>query len=212
VVAVPADIIYCGTPFVLGVTATKLVRILARLGIVIVMLAIFCFVATEVFRRRPELHLHKKAIAGALAGGGALLWLIGKVHGKGEDGTSKNGGPVALRFCGGVLAGAGAIVSCVIPISQAIASPQTFAQVIVQKHLSSILKKPGAGHSGTTETAKGPLKVQGIFFRTNDPSAIINGQTVFVGDRIGAARITAIERQSVTVEIAQEKKVLSFRL
>jgi len=31
-----------------------------------------------------------------------------------------------------------------------------------------------------------------------------------VGDRIGAARVVAIERQSVTVEIAQERKVLSL--
>jgi hypothetical protein len=188
------------------------VRILARIGLVLVVLAIFCFGATEVFKRRPELLLHKKAIAGGLAGAGTLLWLIAKVHGKSEEGTSKQGGLLSLQFCGCLLASAGAIVSCIAPISQFIASPQSIVRLTSQESWPEIFKKRAGGNSGSTRSAKGSLRIQGIFFRTNDPSAIINGQTVFVGDRIGAARITAIERQSVTIEIAQEKKVLTVSL
>lgn len=177
----------------------------------LVVLAIFCFVATEAFKRRPELQLHKKAIAGGLAGAGTLVWLVGMVHGKREGDTSKNGGLLSLQFCGCLLAGVGAIVSCVSPISQFIASPQTFLHLTSQTNWPKIFNK-SAERSESTESAQAPLKVQGIFFRTNDPSAIINGQTVFVGDRVGKARITAIEKQSVTVEIAQQKKVLNFPL
>ena len=77
------------------------------------------------------------------------------------------------------------------------------------QHLPHFVRKSGGSDSERNPT-KGQLKVQGIFYRERDPSAIINGQTVTVGDRIGTAKVVAIERQSVTVEIAQERKVLSL--
>ncbi len=42
-------------------------------------------------------------------------------------------------------------------------------------------------------TAAG-YKLQGIFYKRNNPSAAINGRTVFVGGRVGDARVTAITR------------------
>jgi hypothetical protein len=45
-----------------------------------------------------------------------------------------------------------------------------------------------------SETA---LKLQGIFYRSSRASALINGQTLFVGDEIGGATLVAIERQAV---------------
>jgi hypothetical protein len=41
------------------------------------------------------------------------------------------------------------------------------------------------------------LKLQGIFYRANRASALINGQTLFVGDEIEGVRLVAVERQSV---------------
>src|SRR5262249_38088763 len=44
-----------------------------------------------------------------------------------------------------------------------------------------------------------PLRLQGIVFDPKRPSAVINGKTLFVRDRIGEFRVTAIKQDSVTV-------------
>jgi cytoskeletal protein RodZ len=54
------------------------------------------------------------------------------------------------------------------------------------------------------------LRLQGIFYRLNKPSAVLNGLTVFVGDQIGEARVRKIERMSVTVELQGQIKVLQL--
>jgi hypothetical protein len=44
------------------------------------------------------------------------------------------------------------------------------------------------------------LKVTGIFFRKNNPLALINAKTVGIGDEIDGIRVTKIESDRVTVE------------
>jgi hypothetical protein len=44
------------------------------------------------------------------------------------------------------------------------------------------------------------LKLQSIIYREDKPAAVINGEMLFVGDEIRGARVTGIERSSVTVE------------
>lgn len=52
------------------------------------------------------------------------------------------------------------------------------------------------------------IKLQAIFYRLSKSSARINGQVVSVGDSVGAAKVTAIERDRVELEMAGEKKVV----
>ncbi len=54
------------------------------------------------------------------------------------------------------------------------------------------------------------LKVQGIFYRAKNPSAMINGKSLFVGDHVAGATIVAITADSVTVELNGAKKVLTL--
>jgi hypothetical protein len=54
------------------------------------------------------------------------------------------------------------------------------------------------------------LKLQGILFAATRPCAIVNDKTVFVGDQIGAFRVTAISKDSVTLQNQTETKVLSL--
>jgi hypothetical protein len=42
-------------------------------------------------------------------------------------------------------------------------------------------------------------KLQSIFYRPKSPSAVINGKTLFIGDRVGAAQVVAIERDAATL-------------
>jgi hypothetical protein len=58
---------------------------------------------------------------------------------------------------------------------------------------------------------KPPLpKLQAIIFSPARPCAIINGRTLYVGNRIGAFRITAIQPNSVTLVSGTETNVLQL--
>lgn len=61
------------------------------------------------------------------------------------------------------------------------------------------------------EAPPATFKLQGIFYRPSNPSAVVNARTVFVGDRIANAKVKAIDRQSVTLDIAGETKVLTLQ-
>ncbi len=53
-------------------------------------------------------------------------------------------------------------------------------------------------------------KLQGILFDPTRPCAIVDGATVFVGDRVGEFRVTAISKDKVTLRSGTQTKVLSL--
>lgn len=55
------------------------------------------------------------------------------------------------------------------------------------------------------------MKLQGIFYRSSRASALIDGQSVFVGDEIDGAKIVAIERQQVRLVKGGRPAVLKLR-
>jgi hypothetical protein len=55
------------------------------------------------------------------------------------------------------------------------------------------------------------LRLQGIFFRPANPSAVINAKTVFIGDKIEGVRVTGIERDCVTLEWEGQTKELTLQ-
>ena len=71
-------------------------------------------------------------------------------------------------------------------------------------------EKPADRASSLTgpDTPLPELKLQGIFFRAVKSSALINGQTVFLGDDVEGAKVVAIERQVVRVLWANKTNVL----
>lgn len=54
------------------------------------------------------------------------------------------------------------------------------------------------------------LKLQGIFYRKDAPEALISGKSVRVGGKVKEARVTAIERTSVTLEFGGQRRTLSL--
>lgn len=52
------------------------------------------------------------------------------------------------------------------------------------------------------------LKLQGVFYNTVNPAAVINGKTYFVGNVVSDAKIVKIESDRVTVEWNNETRVL----
>ena len=71
-------------------------------------------------------------------------------------------------------------------------------------------KPPVTPPPAETNVAFPILKLQGIYYRLNNPSVLINGRTLFIGDRIEGARVVNIERQNVTVEFGGQRKVLEL--
>ena len=53
-------------------------------------------------------------------------------------------------------------------------------------------------------------KLQGILFAATRPCAIVNGQTVYVGDSISEFRVAAISKDSITLRNGTETRVLSL--
>lgn len=55
-----------------------------------------------------------------------------------------------------------------------------------------------------------PLKLQGIFFNPKNPSAIVNGRTVSLGERVGGFFVLAISPTAVTLANNTTTNVLSL--
>ena len=74
---------------------------------------------------------------------------------------------------------------------------------------------PGQQDIATNMAAAGaepaPLRLQGVVFSPTRPSAMISGQTVFVGDYVGEQRVAAISPMSVTLVGGGQTNVLSLK-
>jgi MSHA biogenesis protein MshK len=58
--------------------------------------------------------------------------------------------------------------------------------------------------------APGGYKVNSIFYKPKNPAAVVNSKMVYVGDRIGDAKVVAIEKDAVIIEVEGEKKALTL--
>jgi hypothetical protein len=55
------------------------------------------------------------------------------------------------------------------------------------------------------------FKLQGIFYRPSNPSAVINSKTVYIGDLILNGKVKAIDRQTVTIDVGGATQVLTLQ-
>jgi hypothetical protein len=55
-----------------------------------------------------------------------------------------------------------------------------------------------------------PLRLRAIFYRPDNPSAMINTKTLFLGDKIGDSRVIDIGRESVTLLCKGQTNVLTL--
>jgi hypothetical protein len=55
-----------------------------------------------------------------------------------------------------------------------------------------------------------PLRLQGIFFNPKNPSAVVNGRTVYLGERVAGFFVLAMSPSSVTFANATVTNVLSL--
>jgi len=68
----------------------------------------------------------------------------------------------------------------------------------------------GAVNVAAVVNLPAPMKLQGIFFNPRSPSAVVNGQSVYLGDRVGGFRVVGISPVAVTLVSATATNVLSL--
>ena len=54
------------------------------------------------------------------------------------------------------------------------------------------------------------IELQAIYYRLNNPTAVINGKTVREGDLLAGGKIAIINRNSVELDVAGSRKVVRF--
>ncbi|HIG31101.1 MAG TPA: hypothetical protein EYQ50_26180 [Verrucomicrobiales bacterium] len=86
-----------------------------------------------------------------------------------------------------------------------VASPVIGGEMISEKVESPSVPVPAA------ETVDWPkLKLSGIFFRANNPSILVNGRTLFVGDEVEGVQVVAITRHHALNSKGGETKTLTM--
>ena len=61
-----------------------------------------------------------------------------------------------------------------------------------------------------SQPAVPPFKLNAIFYRAKNPSVVINSKTLYVGDKVGQAKVLKINRESVTLEKGGQTNVLTL--
>jgi hypothetical protein len=72
--------------------------------------------------------------------------------------------------------------------------------------------KPGPAAPARSATPKvfPKIKIQGIYFRTNNPSIIINGETLFEGSWQGKIHVITITKTNVVLDLEGEQRVFKI--
>src|SRR5439155_18235425 len=129
-----------------------------------------------------------------------LLWLISKVHGGGDD-FKRADRILTMRFCGSLLGSFGGVVSNIAHVQEVVSAPAAIFHATAREHAPPVkLTETSTPSRESGHGEPGNFKVQGIIYRPADPSAIVIGITVFIGDRVGHAKVIAIDRNAVTLE------------
>jgi hypothetical protein len=90
----------------------------------------------------------------------------------------------------------------------------TVAQAPGEALATGELTPPGAGAVAVSESRDPPepaFKLQGIYYRMKNPTALINGQTLLVGEEVDGAKVLAIERYAVNLLIDGQTNILMIR-
>ena len=195
--------------------------------------ALFCVFFAQFGADQPFFEANRLLIAGLVLGLGVTLWFVGR-HKKAkadkaaaeqgeqsEQEETKSGFPIDL-FSMQHWAILFTILSvCIVFIRPwKIVRTQMNSEVtaLQREEKKSVARKPVLAVVTVTNQlakatpAKPPkIKLQGIVFREKNPSALINGQTYYVGDRVEGVEILAVSRQFVTMKFADETRTLVLR-
>jgi len=185
------------------------------LGFSVGILAVFCITVAETLVPLPMFDQFRPYAAIALGVAGGVFWFIGRALGRK---LAANGGNprfilVDLRYWGPMLMVFGLITLFIRPLRQThtdapqmVARPAPKPAVVVAK----VPEPPKPQPVIQAPPVFPRMKMQGVFFRSAHPFAIINGQSYTVGDHVGEVLVRSIDKESVLVEFGGEIKTLTM--
>jgi len=199
-------------------------NIWGRLGISVAIVAVFSIVMIEILQGKAFYGVYRWAICAVLLAMGTFLLLIGgfvnrKIRESHRGDPEGPTGPfllVDLQYWGLMLTIFGIIVIFIVPFEK-VAAREAKAAAPKEK----IVKK-GVPVAVTNEPPKPPpppepkpvafpvLKLQGLVYRGEDSSALINGRTYFVGDIVADTKVISISPTNVVVEREGQRKELQM--
>jgi hypothetical protein len=204
-------------------------NIWSRLGIAVALLGIFCIACSEMIQRDGYYDLHRRQIAGALCGIGAIAYMVGRVWNRklrllkeqeerpaeeSQEDEGNAGEPFALfdlAYWGPILAAFGLVVAFIpgkgvnaTAAAQAAAPPKPKVELAAQTNAGKIDLKQ------TRQVTFPAVKLQGVTQRGTNSSALIDGRTYFLGEMVGNARLIAIFATSVVLELQGEMHSLTL--
>lgn len=194
----------------------------AILGFSVGIIALFCVSLAEFAAEKPFFESNRAVIATLLCFLGIAFWFIGRFKGRQqtqeveehvpepgwEPETPETHSRLSLfsyQYWGVILVILSASVLFVRPWRTAPKPAMTDPTPLVR------LEKPVPTNAPPPKPAPPPeprpvqfpeLKLQGIIYRQNEPAAIINAETYYVGDRVSGAQVVAITRHSVELRMA----------
>ena len=200
-------------------------NIWGRLGISVAIVAAFSILMTEVLQGLDFYDTYRWAICAGLLAMGAFLLVIGRfVNAKireshkhderEEEGAVK--GPfilVNLEYWGLILTIFGVIVIFIVPYKK------VEARAVAQRTNAPAKKPPVVAITNEAPPPPEPpkpvkpavfpeAKLQGIVYKRERSSALINGRTYFVGDYIGDAKVISIGITNAFLEMEGQQKEL----
>lgn len=196
-------------------------NIWTRLGLSVAFSAGFYILIVEVLQKCAQFQTYKMQCVLGLLGGGGLLALLGLSSrtGRGQrpgDPAVRNGetatsvwqtkptGLLTLPYCGCMLMVFGLITVMITPSTRAQA--MNWARALTARARPAAQSAPGA----MAQNPLAGLKLQGIIYRPTNPSAVINGQPVFVGETVGGATVKAITTDAVILAYGSSQLVLNL--
>jgi hypothetical protein len=189
------------------------------LGVSAAILVAFGFFALKALQSNNFLQERQKQMAIALAGAGALLWLVQKVHHKPVEVESEEAHNYASPFyatgsywgiilllCGAMVGGAG-------QIRQTVGRANWKGRFASLSNMVTLPRQAKANARGPKANTEPEIRLQGIGYNPNPAksSVIINGQTLLCGESAGGIKVLSINAGSVTVEAAGQVKVLTLK-
>jgi MSHA biogenesis protein MshK len=207
-----------------------------RLGVSVALSAGFYIFMTEYLQKTAYFETHKWQCVIGLIGAGVFLWMTGQIFqgkpssqprgsashtaryragGVWSDPAGSGQGFFSLRYCGLMLMLFGVITVVITPSTRATVVAATRHMTMGRTNRSPSKAPPtrtaSRGSSRSGKRSDNALRLQGIIYRQSNPSAIINGQPIFIGEKIAGAKVVAITMNSVTLDVGGAEQVLPLR-
>lgn len=188
------------------------------IGLGLALICMFCITVTAFINDNSYFQENRRHIAACLAVVGFLSLVFGQLlaiidriqrHSRGVRGQREIFPLFNLKFWGVVLLILAALTPIICPVSEMVEMARN------SKHFGQAAEWVQATlqRDSSPEATEPEFRLQGIVITpgSGQSSTIINGQSLHVGDEIAGARIVAIRRYGVELQVGDQVKLLGIK-